>query len=277
MKKRKIFLISLIFLVLLIVFCFFASNTELKTVKYEIETDKVDNKVKVALLTDLHGCEYGENQEELISAIDLENPDIILLGGDIFDDVVPYDKSELTLELLANRYPIFYVTGNHEYWSNDIENIYEILEKNNVTILEGESETVKIGNEEINICGVTDPDVILYTESNFDIYSQLESLQDIHKNEKFTILLSHRPELIETYQNYSFDLVLSGHAHGGQWRLPGIINGLFAPNQGLFPKYAGGKYDFGNMTFIVSRGLAKESTKVPRFFNPPELVIIEIE
>lgn len=90
------------------------------------------------------------------------------------------------------------------------------------------------------------------------------------------MLLSHRPELFETYQKYGFDLVLSGHAHGGQWRIPGVLNGLFAPDQGLFPEYAGGRYDYAEGTMIVSRGLARESTPVPRIFNRPEVVIVDI-
>jgi len=100
-------------------------------------------------------------------------------------------------------------------------------------------------------------------------------LQDEPK-EQFTLLLSHRPERIEDYLGYPFDLILSGHAHGGQWRLPGIVNGLYAPNQGLFPKYAGGRYDFEDTAFLVSRGLARESTKIPRVFNRPELVVVDL-
>ncbi len=97
------------------------------------------------------------------------------------------------------------------------------------------------------------------------------------KNDYYTVLLSHRPEFFELYTEYNFDLVLSGHAHGGQWRIPYILNGLYAPNQGVFPKYAGGEYTENNTTMIVSRGLARESTLLPRFYNRPELVIIDLQ
>ena len=106
---------------------------------------------------------------------------------------------------------------------------------------------------------------------------QLKQADEAVNKEEFTILLSHRPELAERYQKYDFDLVLCGHAHGGQWRLPGVINGLDAPHQGVFPQYAGGRFDFENQTLIVSRGLARESTLVPRIFNRPELVIVDLE
>ncbi len=90
------------------------------------------------------------------------------------------------------------------------------------------------------------------------------------------MLLVHRPENYADYRKYAFDLVLCGHAHGGQWRIPGILNGLYAPSQGLFPKYAGGYYNEESVPMIVSRGLARESTIVPRFYNPPELVIVDL-
>jgi predicted MPP superfamily phosphohydrolase len=102
-------------------------------------------------------------------------------------------------------------------------------------------------------------------------------LKDVHKNGHYTILLAHRPEEIERYSAYHFDLVLSGHAHGGQWRLPGIVNGLLAPDQGWFPRYAGGEYLVNGTTLIVSRGLARESTRIPRIFNRPELVVVDLK
>ena len=93
----------------------------------------------------------------------------------------------------------------------------------------------------------------------------------------FNVLLAHYPEQIEYYRSFGkFDLILSGHAHGGQWRIPGILNGLYAPNQGLFPEYAGGRYDFEDSVMIVSRGLSRTKEIIPRIFNNPELVIIDI-
>ena len=94
--------------------------------------------------------------------------------------------------------------------------------------------------------------------------------------ENCSILMTHRPERTEDYAGRGFELVLAGHAHGGQWRLPGLLNGLFAPDQGLFPTYAGGRYALGDTTLLVSRGLARESTRLPRFYNRPELVVVEL-
>ena len=110
-----------------------------------------------------------------------------------------------------------------------------------------------------------------------DYSNRLSTVNASVQNDNYTILLSHRPEFFELYTKYDFDLVLCGHAHGGQWRIPGILNGLYAPHQGIFPKYAGGRYDSEDMTMIVSRGLARETTRVPRIFNRPELVVIDLE
>ena len=109
------------------------------------------------------------------------------------------------------------------------------------------------------------------------INEQLSKVNELSQNDNYTILLSHRPELFELYTTYNFDLVLSGHAHGGQWRIPGILNGVYAPNQGLFPEYAGGEYQDNGTTMVVSRGLARETTLAPRIFNRPELVIIDLK
>lgn len=275
MKNRKIrnwTIIAIAFGLLLIV----TGDMRLKVVKYEVHSDKIEKRARIALVTDLHGCNYGKNQKNLIEAIEKENPDVVLLGGDIFDDNVPYKNSTITIKRLAEKYPCYYVTGNHEYWSHDVDNILEIIEECGVNYLSAECKAIEINGQSINICGVDDPDVIYYTNDGTAIEEQLQTVATEITKESFNILLSHRPELAELYQQYEFDLVLSGHAHGGQWRIPGILNGLYAPNQGIFPEYAGGRYDFEHQTMIVSRGLARESTLAPRIFNRPELVIIDV-
>lgn len=153
----------------------------------------------------------------------------------------------------------------------------DILRKYNVTILDGKSETVEVNNQKISISGIDDPDANFYTGKGEGFYAQLDELNQTKDNSLYTILLAHRPSYVNKYLDYNFDLVLSGHAHGGQWRIPFLLNGVFAPDEGFFPKYAGGQYDFPNGKMIVSRGLARESTRVPRIFNRPELVIVNLE
>ncbi|MBP3543840.1 MAG: metallophosphoesterase [Lachnospiraceae bacterium] len=271
-KWKKLIIIAGTLAVVLALAC----DMRLKTVFYTVEAEKISQPVRIALLTDLHSDWYGKNQSTLISAVDDQKPDIVLLGGDIFDDKGTYEYAEITLKQLAEKYPCYYVTGNHEYWSRDIDNILGIVESCGIPALSGDCHTVEINGQMINICGVDDPDVIKYTENGKPITEQLKLAEETADSELFTILLSHRPELKEMYEEYNFDLVLSGHAHGGQWRIPFLLNGLYAPNQGLFPEYAGGRYDYENGTLLVSRGLARESTPIPRIFNRPELVIVDI-
>lgn len=271
-NKRKYMMLALV----IAVFCVIACDMRLKVVHYTVKTDKLEKSVRIALVTDLHSCNYGENQNILIEGVEAQNPDLVLLGGDILDDKLPTKNAEITLEELANRYPCYYVSGNHEYWSNDIDRFKKIVEDFDIPVLEGETETLIVAEQKIRISGVDDPDVDFYKPDQIRFADQLNKTIKNSHEDGYQILLTHRPELINNYLEGDFNLVLAGHAHGGQWRIPFILNGLFAPNQGLFPKYAGGRYDFKNTVFIVSRGLARESTFVPRIFNRPELVIIDV-
>ena len=270
---KKQWLYRFIVIVLLLVIC----NPRLKTVRYTFESTKVDTPIKVALLTDLHGSWYGKEQRELIKAIDKEAPDVVLLGGDIFDDNVSYRESEETVSILSQKYDCYYVTGNHEFWSEDVDNILSIIRSYGVTVLSGEAVTVDIDGQQVQICGVDDPDGSFYGGRNTGILKQLEQIEEQRNKDLYNILLSHRPEYYEQYSRYQYDLTLCGHAHGGQWRIPGILNGLFAPNQGLFPRYAGGLYEYQGGAMVVSRGLDRWGIKLPRIFNRPELVIVEVK
>lgn len=272
-KRKNRVIIWLIILLFVLIAC----DARLKTVVYTVESDKVDESIRLALLTDLHSCRYGGGQKTLLDAVDEAKPDIVLLGGDIFEDDGDYEHTQVTLKHLADKYPCYYVTGNHEYWGGDAENILDIVESYGIKSLSGECDTIEIDGQFINICGVDDPDVMKYFENADDTRTQLAAAEAAADALYYTVLLAHRPELVDIYAEYDFDLVLSGHAHGGQWRIPGILNGLYAPNQGLFPEYAGGRYDHEEWVHIVSRGLARESTLVPRIFNRPELVIVEIK
>ena len=280
MKKKKFILIVLAVLLLLILPGFYNA---LIVRHYIIEAPEIASCIRIALITDLHSCAYGEGQRELVDAIDAEAPDLVLLGGDIFDDNLPDDNTEAFLRAISSQFPAYYVTGNHEYWSGETSFTHKMatLRENGIVRLSGEMVEVEVSGVRIAICGVDDPyawadsfGFIERTEGSFR--DQVEQVGAQVKNDMYTILLTHRPELLNVYSRYPFYLVLAGHAHGGQWRIPGIMNGLFAPNQGLFPKYAGGRYEQNNTVMIVSRGLARESTRAPRWYNPPELVIIDL-
>lgn len=270
-KKRGVVLVSICTAAVLTGIVAFCDSLAIR--KYTVFTDKITAPVRLALLTDLHCCAYGESQQELIDAVENQHPDLVLLGGDILDEQVglPVENTWTLIRALAVRYPVFYVTGNHEYWNGRVKEIKAQMVSYGVTVLEGTYNTILFQGQPLNLCGVDDP---LVGERIWE--TQLKQSAAGADSAYFSILLTHRPERIAMYQDYDFDLILAGHAHGGQWRIPGLLNGFLAPNQGLFPAYAGGAYKSEECTMVVSRGLARESTSIPRIFNRPELVIIDV-
>lgn len=281
MKKLKIGIMVLVGL--LVVFIGLGLYNGLKVQHYDIDAQGIDMPVKIAVIADLHSCSYGKNQEKLVLPLIRQAPDIVVMVGDIFDDVRADDNTETFIKQISKLYPCYYVTGNHEFWSSDdaFKEKMSILDKYSVKRLSNEVETVTIKGQKINLAGVDDPSLYWkasthYYDNTTTFKDEVEKVKRLSDNGNYTILMSHRPESIGLYAKCGFDLVLSGHAHGGQWRIPGILNGVYAPDQGLFPRYAGGKYVVDGTTMIVSRGLANQGSLVPRFYNRPELVILDI-
>ena len=288
MKKQTKILLALS----LLAFCLILPGlyNALKIVPYSVNAEGITQAIRIALVTDLHSCDYGDGQRDLLDVLDAQAPDLVLLGGDIFDDELPDDNTLAFLQGIGGRYPSYYVTGNHEYRSgkDGFARKMAALEKWGIVRLSGEMATVNIKGSRLNICGVDDAyawrhesPYLEHPEGSFE--AQIAKGGALPKNGAYTILLIHRPEYLDVYSQYDFNLVLSGHTHGGMWRIPGVLNGLYAnsfyehsPNHGLFPALAGGQYEQNGTTMIVSRGLARESTRVPRIYNRPELVIIDL-
>lgn len=271
---KKLLKILAILFIIAVIIIFSAFDNRLKIVNYKLKTDKIASDIKLALITDLHCCLYGENQSQLIDAIDKNKPDAVLLGGDIFDDYYINNNSHILIDNIARKYKTYYVSGNHEWWSGNMYQYFNDLENAGVTILRGDSDLLNINGNNIVINGIDDPEVNVYDKVYKTYEQQLEETGKSLNPEYYNVLLTHRPENAEQYFDYDFDLVLSGHAHGGQGRIPFILNGLYAPNQGFFPELAGGIYDFDNKKLIVSRGLSRENTELPRIFNRPELIFV---
>lgn len=272
-RRSKIIIISL-----LIAFFIAAFYNGLVVRNYEIKTDDLlpNQSVKIVLITDLHSHMYGKGQKKIVKKIKDQKPDLIALAGDIADDKVPIYGTEVFLDMIKDIAPIYYVTGNHEIWTREVSNVKNVFRNYRVKVLENNYEEVNVNGIDLLLAGVEDPDIIPYERPNSNWYDEVEEgLVDVENKKGYKILLSHRPELVDFYNTMDFDLVLSGHAHGGQVRIPFILNGLYAPHQGLFPKYAGGVYEHENYTHVVSRGTSF-NPKLPRIFNPPEVVSITI-
>ena len=232
-----------------------------------------DKNIRIVLITDLHSCWYGSGQKDLLQRIDREYPDLIMLAGDFFDDVVKDKNAKITAEYLAKKYPCYYVTGNHEFWSGRADEMKEYMENIGIHVLAGGCETVTIHGCDIDVCGVDDP-------TDIGISSWREQLEYAYVQSDpshLRLLLTHRPEMVKEYERYDFDLIMAGHAHGGQFLIPFINKGVFAPDQGFLAEYVNGIYELPNGSIMeVSRGLGRESTPAPRFFDHPEVVVLDI-
>lgn len=291
-KAKTVIIIAVI--IALIVFLAIALKKDLVVREYEVKSEKVkeDFSMRIVVISDLHSYVYGENQSVIIDKIKAQNPDIILLPGDIVDDVEPIEGAEIFLKRIVELAPTYYVTGNHEFWSKKPNEIKDMIEGYGVVVLENEKSSFEFKGQTIELFGIDDPDVFMddeyidYTnhktiiskmgiENNENWNLLLESIWDDTDEESYKILLSHRPGQIDEYKKYKYDIIVSGHAHGGQVRIPGLVNGLFAPNQGFFPKYAGGLYEYGVTKHVVSRGVSYNQW-LPRVFNPPEIVVVEV-
>lgn len=270
--------------VILIVLLLPGLDQSLVVRRYPMDVETISDRVRLALITDLHSNPYGKEQQTLLDAVEQQEPDVVLLGGDIFDERMDTKAAETTLRVLGEIYPCYYVIGNHECWGTmeQFEEDMRILHDCGIEILSGETVTLTVNGQTFDLCGVDDPIAYPFPpeegqEKRLDFAAQLKQVKAASDNGHYTVLLSHRPERFEEYVEQGFDLVLSGHAHGGQWRIPFLLNGLYAPDQGLFPKYAGGMYQSGSTTMIVSRGLARITPLVPRIYDRPELVIVDLE
>lgn len=228
---------------------------------------------KIAHVSDLHNAVFGRKNEKLLSLIRAAEPDIIAITGDLIDSRhTDIDSALAFVEAAAEIAPVYYVTGNHES-RLDFDAIEPRLIAAGARVLRNEAEDIGRGGERIRLAGIDDPSFIRTGETAEErAAAELEQLGD--GGGTFTVLLAHRPELVEVYAEYGAGLVLSGHAHGGQVRLP-LLGGLYAPGQGLLPEYDSGLYSLGETQMVVSRGLGNSVAPL-RVNNRPELVIVTL-
>ena len=259
-------------LAILVVLTLIALDERLILRTYTVVSPKLTAEVRLAVVTDFHS---SDNADDVVAMVTSCAPDAVLMVGDRFDEDIANRPTERTLSLmrqLSAQYPCYYVSGNHEAWTGEMDALYQQTEEAGVTVLRMSSGVLTVRGQRIALCGVPDPYEMVLSGAP-DTEEQLrQALEDVDSAD-FTVLLAHRPELLAKYAQFPLDLVVSGHAHGGQVRIPGVLNGLYAPNQGWFPKLAGGAYTQDGTTLIVSRGLAVR-TRLPRIFNRPEVVLV---
>lgn len=270
MRKKHWWILPV--LAILVVLTLIALDERLTLRTYTVASPKLTAEVRLAVVTDFHS---SDNADDVVAMVASCAPDAVLLVGDLFDDDTQNRPTERTLSLmrqLSAQYPCYYVSGNHEAWTGEMDALYQQTEEAGVTVLRMSSGVLTVRGQRIALCGIPDPYEMVFSGAP-DTEEQLrQALEDVDSAD-FTVLLAHRPELLAKYAQFPLDLVVSGHAHGGQVRIPGVLNGLYAPNQGWFPKLAGGAYTQDGTTLIVSRGLAVR-TRLPRIFNRPEGVLV---
>lgn len=280
MKRNLIMSLGIILAIIIsITLGIFYGNTKIKVSMYDIEDEKIPVSFEdytIVQVSDLHNATFGKKQETLLGAIEQEKPDMVVITGDLIDSSsTDVENAMEFVEGAVKLAPVYYVTGNHEAAIDKYLELEKQLELAGVTILRNASVEIECEDYSIQLLGVDDPN-FTKTDEMFDMSTGImkNNLEEMDITDEYTILLSHRPELINIYSEYSIDLVLSGHAHGGQVIIP-FIGGLVAPNQGFFPEYTEGIHEINNTKMIISRGLGNSIIPI-RVNNLPELVVIKL-
>lgn len=280
-KKKRIIVLAVVAAVLLVLIIWTAwGNTALELNTYTVSSERLPEAFdgyRIAHVSDLHNTEMGKDNKKLITMLRESKPDIICITGDIIDSrntnidiALQFTKAAMEIA------PCYYVTGNHEARVSEYDELRDGLIEQGVVVLDDERIELERSGKTIALLGVNDPSFqtdYLFGDSETVMQGKLQEISD--EENDFTILLSHRPELFGVYADSNMDLVLSGHAHGGQFRLP-FVGGLVAPNQGLFPKYDAGLYTKENTNMIVSRGIGNSILPF-RFNNRPEVILIVLQ
>ena len=255
-------------------------NTNLEITEYYVTSSKIPDSFdgfEIAQVSDLHNAEFGEGNSDLLALLSEVEPHVIVLTGDLIDS--RHTDMDIALDFAGKAVqiaPVYYVTGNHEARVPEYEQLKTGLTDLGVTVLENQKVQITKDGESITLMGIQDPSFrtdYLFGDAKSVSSLAITSLQN--ESDGFTVVLSHRPELFDLYVDTGVDLVFSGHAHGGQFRLP-VVGGLVAPNQGFFPKYDAGQFIEENTTMIVSRGVGNSIIPL-RINNPPEIVVVELE
>lgn len=257
----------------------YRENNQIDTTAVTIQSEKLPaafNDYKIVQIADLHGKSFGSKQQRLLKKVRKLQPDVILMTGDLIDSRRNGEEEALLLmKQLTPDYPVYFVTGNHEVRLN--LTILPKLEQLGVTVLRNTSVPLERDGQFIELLGIDDPTTTRWSEGLQEpdgIRKSLDQAQSTAEPRAFQLLMAHRPEYLPLYAERKVDLVLSGHAHGGQIRLP-FTDGMYAPGQGFFPELTAGQHTMENTRLIISRGLGNSLFPF-RIFNHPELIVVTL-
>lgn len=281
-RTKRWLLIYLPAAIVLAILFVYAQNNTLVVSTHKVASDKLPSgyeSYRIVQLSDLQSKEFGRDQRPLIRKVSKLSPDIIVVTGDLVDSH-HYD-GEASFQMMKGMTgiaPVYFARGNHEQGAKEYDGLEPRLLELGVHILDNQYEDIPLGNGFFRLIGVDDPVFNHKGDGNADKMRMHldEALADAEDaSAPFTVLLSHRPELFPVYAEYGIDLSLTGHAHGGQFRIP-FKGGVFAPGQGMWPEWSEGSYQMENSMMIVNRGLGNSRFPV-RLFNQPEIVVVELK
>ena len=278
-NKSFIFFIIAVIIMLTLVIAFIDSNIRIVTTEYIIyypNLPEAFDGFRIVVISDLHGYEFGRNNEYLIKHTTEAEPDIIVITGDLIDEYgtpplpLQFEVAEALVKEVVQIAPVYFVTGNHDWATKELPALKTILEAHNVIILQNSYVLLKSGSQTIILAGTDDPN------GPADMIKPREFVRKTRAEEGngFIIILEHRNRNIRLYSELGVDLVLSGHAHGGIIRLP-FTDGLIASRHDILPRYASGINTMGTTNMVVSRGLGSPFLWM-RLFNNPEVVVVEL-
>lgn len=291
-SNRKKYIKSALVLLIVIALLLFCSyqNRHLETTYYTYKAEQLGADLegyRIVHISDLHNVKFGKNNQKLVDRIRECEPDMIVLTGDLVDsNHTNVDRAVQFVDEIVKICPVYYVTGNHEYWleKSEYDELMDGLVSAGVVILDNQVVEISRGDAKFRLVGLDDRsladgtlEALLSDESIRN--NQAEQKEEIADNEdsgekELTVVLAHEPQYLARYAGTGVDLVLSGHAHGGQFRLP-FVGGIVAPDQGFLPEYTAGEYYMNGTEMIVSRGLGNSVIPV-RLFNYPEIVCVDL-
>lgn len=281
MKKKIIMTSIIVILLMIILFCIWQNNS-LVISNYEYETSKIGEDLdgyRIVQISDLHNKSFGKDNERLIQKIKDCKPDMIVVTGDVVDsNHTNVDVAMKFMEQATTLAPVYYITGNHELWVEDKKyaEFTDRMAQSDVIWMKDEVIEITKGEESFTLIGLDDNSLGNSGSSgNSTLNHLLEEDSSKNNEKKLAILLAHEPQYFESYIKSDVDYIFTGHAHGGQIRLPGI-GGLVAPDQGFLPKYTAGEFTENGTTMVVSRGLGNSIIPV-RVFNRPEIVCVTLK
>lgn len=286
-KSRHILMIIILLLVCIAAYIgidIWKSSNALIVRKYAVSLENCKTAIRAVVISDLHNHSFGAQNKKLVEMISQQNPDLILMAGDMLNE--DSKSSEVPVALvreLAQIAPVFYGLGNHEiaYMEDAPVDLSEELTRAGAIVLDKKFVDVKIQGENIRIGGLYD-----YAFGNNGDNDAMAAPQDIKdfltefgQTEDMKIMISHRPDSFifgDASTVWDVDLVVSGHNHGGQIVIP-FLGGLYGGDQGWFPEYIHGIYEKDQLQLFVTSGLGSEKQILPRMNNRPEVALLEIK